>query len=661
MLNWRPSLALDTLAIIGRDTEQKAIQDAVAGLLSKPDGQPLSVAIIWGDGGVGKTRLLRSVIDDTRNSGFATSGIVDLYHADTHSSLGIEQAILRGRVLANPNSLIPSTGIDPQNEYFVEYWDQRNQLERAASEDTEPSQLEKLRKQLTDKFVECFNHWTATTPGLLVFDTVEYVQFGRSLIESICEIRHGAFEVKEWLTETLPRLRDTLVILAGRGPQQTNEQATIHPSDSPRENLWRELLQVFQPHLIQSPFNLSGLTPTETVTYFQAVATAAEAQCQRIRARAEITRSRGGLSEADELDAQANELDEAVQRIADISNDEVTCHQLCTFTEGRPIRLGLVLDLLGFGIAMDEIFHPSNTWLGLETAILERLSSVNIGFPVADTLRYLSVTRQGLDSELLHYLDSTLDEAKCQERLEAMQSFSFVKVRPTTRMVFLHDEMYNLLDELRVAYDLDPGYRELYRKIIAYFAHRLRQAGLLANEREAYQLALVHYHMRLDPGEGYQIFYRLVEEAMIGQRIELELKLIDEVTRFYQHPQYRERAINARVPPDLLERHNAVRLVLHFLRKNDNEQASRVAETVLALGPSVYQQLVADQGQILATIPQAELAQARRVFATDDPYFWSSLLTVYGEAQLYLAQYAQAERVITLAIRLLHAEELAHE
>ena len=85
----------------------------------------------WAEGGLGKTRLLEELVEKVREAGprFYTTGIIDLYHTDTHSTSDLERTIVQS--------------FDPTEQYFVDYRKARRHFELVRERGTDPGVLER--------------------------------------------------------------------------------------------------------------------------------------------------------------------------------------------------------------------------------------------------------------------------------------------------------------------------------------------------------------------------------------------------------------------------------------------------------------------------------------------------------------------------------------
>ena len=91
----------------------------------------------WARGGLGKTRLLEELqwMVEEAGPGFCSTGIIDLFHTDTHSTSDVERAIVEG--------------LDPEQKYFAQYRQERKRYELLRERGTDPGVLERRRETLS--------------------------------------------------------------------------------------------------------------------------------------------------------------------------------------------------------------------------------------------------------------------------------------------------------------------------------------------------------------------------------------------------------------------------------------------------------------------------------------------------------------------------------
>jgi len=282
--------------LVGRKTELKHL----SALLDRR-GESHFV-YYYAQGGYGKTRLLEELqaIVKQRGSTFRATGIIDLYHTDTHSASDIEKAIVEG--------------LDPNKEYFHAYRSKREDYELLRERGADPGLLEKKREELGRALVEDWVKPAVETAKLvLCFDTVELLQYESSVVEETIGEFTVDTRVREWLLDKLPKLKNVLVVFAGRPKQRSSEETTDH-----QRRLLSDLSDAFGDSF--DPRELSPLNLAETKTLIKELS-------KQVEQRAAQEGTQPGNSQ-EVVPARYLEL----------------IHQL---TAGRPIYVHLIVDLLG--------------------------------------------------------------------------------------------------------------------------------------------------------------------------------------------------------------------------------------------------------------------------------------------------------------------------
>jgi tetratricopeptide (TPR) repeat protein len=142
-----------------------------------------------GGGGLGKTWILRKIIDDNQGDPIrVVTPIVDFFNTKNHSVRGL-QATIESH-LQNPKAFEP-------------YDEALNRLQKARSKpETHPSAIASLEARADKAFVECCQDAIVEREVILLFDTFERVQ---------------QRYVGRWLRqEFLPQVGDLIVVIAGR-------------------------------------------------------------------------------------------------------------------------------------------------------------------------------------------------------------------------------------------------------------------------------------------------------------------------------------------------------------------------------------------------------------------------------------------------------------
>lgn len=319
-------------------------------------------AFISGDYGIGKSRLLRRILDlasrELKYDGMPTR-LIDLYHFRHHSPEGLARAIV---------ACFEKTD---KEGYFEFYYRAHAKLESARA----AGDSEAIREQLQillDSCVKGLKKMSAERGILLLFDTVEQIVYPGS------DRFAPAWDwVKVWINE-LPR---GAVLFAGR------PAATV----------------LFQ-NISHTTIPLDFFTLEESRTY---ILTTGE-------------NVKGKLFSMDDTDIQ----------------------RLHVLSQGRPILLALFLELRVRSKLQEfedlSQFQPES----FEQKIIDYLlSQAELG----ETLKAAGRVPKGINAELLAKIRGiSLRESK--QALKTLQDMTFAKEFPDDDRVYLHDEIYTLLE-----------------------------------------------------------------------------------------------------------------------------------------------------------------------------------------------------------------------
>ena len=511
--------------LIGRKAEERILRQAI-------EGDDLSVVYVTGGAGLGKTRLLENlpaIIGDCSNCARCLwserNWIIDLYDPEKHSNSGLEAAIVKA--------------LDPDKKMFDAYRQGRKEFDRQRRAGADLLTLEKLRQGLIEKFIAGFNDVSREKRVVVALDTVELIQYESDVVERVCGIEPQGIEVREWLTENLLRLENAVFVLAGR----------------PKPELARDLREAFGERLVE--IELEPWADEEhTLAYFAAL-------------ERKLSASRRDL---------LGQMPEDWRRVV---------HR---YAGGHPLKVTITIELLLRGLPLPPIFgDPIEEALQAtpqELAdILEQVEQglvnglMEAGDETETALRYMAVARKGMDARLLHHLlGDEWPKKRCQRVLRGLRRWSFVKARPRSSTLFLHDEVYDLL-ERRAAV---PGRAQVAERIVQDYDKRieeLRASGSMTVSRrrrlQTLQVEQLYYKMLASRGAGYADYVRLAVEAAFTHEVGFDMSLRDGMLRFFSAPDT-PAIIRQRINRDSavlwVERYNAMGL---------RERAYQVAADVL--------------------------------------------------------------------------------
>lgn len=358
-----------------------------------------------GERGIGKTTLIQAILDESacesgdgdQFSRHVAKSIIELERAGSHTPEGIIRRI--------------TEVLGPQ--YFTRTRDCLEKQEQAhckaeqgaACVEGQEAALQQFLKELTN---------LAKEGVVFAFDSVEMLDHD--------PFAHPRDEIpdlhmSEWLFEScLSRLQGNILILFGGSPSASKGRM-----DSLVER---------NPNIHYRHSTLPAFSREETKEYLEAVA---------------------------HLEAQRDDPD-AAARLSEFSKERGdVVHFL---TEGKPVILSLVADIVGHGWVLPSAFGRTlqelqaqgiERWRpDVERTLVSRIqeSPTLIG----ETIRTLAWLRKGATTKLLAWLmdlstpDGELRTDTAEDLLTQVAQLSLVKAWPGKERVFLHDDIYRLLE-----------------------------------------------------------------------------------------------------------------------------------------------------------------------------------------------------------------------
>ena len=385
--------ALATPDLVGR---QEAIE-TFEKLLATPSSSP-RVLFFLSKGGLGKTRLLDKLLKlATERTNFRVAkNVVDFYHMNTHTSNGLADALYEV--------------LTPPSEDFSDYQKERQAFEHNLARGDVSKLTEQRREQALKAFTVSISALSIRQPLVIALDTAEKAIYG-SFDQNI-----ETAESWDWLCKSLPHWGNVTVLLAGRW-------ASEFLVDNLRKILGENNVQKVE----VGPFS-----EKESLRYFEEIENVAKSK------------------DADTA-ARIQQLPQETRQVAHI------------YSGGEPILLGLLIDSLSAARPIPSVLQDSlevaqnrnakekeDIHQTLEKELIGRLRESHVG----DIILALGRVPKGADEILLSLLieGTSLDEARWM--LKEVEGLSFVKRRPSDARIFLHDEMYALLEKWIYT---DPG------------------------------------------------------------------------------------------------------------------------------------------------------------------------------------------------------------
>ncbi len=464
-----------------------------------------------------------------------------------------------------------ANGLDPQEQHFAAYREKSADIERRRTGGVGISPEE--RAALIETFLQDYRDLASQQRLALRFDTTELIQRESDRVQEVCELETSYLEIRDWLLQVLPQLPNTVVLLAGRPPAPLREEL--------RTLAERPGACSFQ------DFELGGLSPAACGAY---------------------------LAELQEQEPRLQDIPEEVWALA------------WQYSEGHPIRLSLVIDLVLNGRDIADLFPPhyeasagNLPVADIDQYLMEQL--LDVPGPDRSLLIYLALARKGLDAGLLHTLEPEWSSEECQARLDALRRFTFVKGHAGTAQLFIHDELYTLFDRYRLRKRQE--YVETYRRIYHYYeqclADKPSSAPLLKPDA-------LYYALQIDPWEGFwRVYLPWAEEAVRAGDSALDMRLRDALLHFL-HDSREDAWVARRLPAALLERDAAVRWCRRYLGQGEHQRAIEIAQRI-------------EESQMLQ----------------GDPLYAAALTIVWAEAAVYVSGEEPVEGKLQEALAALEA------
>jgi AAA ATPase domain/Tetratricopeptide repeat len=467
--------------------------DQVTNILAHPTTTAQAI-VLEGEGGTGKTSLLRRIEHYLREQRMAFLPLYDFYHIDNFKASSIETAIIEA---------LDSISAEA-SDLFRPYARQREELEHARQSG---DAFQQAQQGTRASFIDCYNQFAEHTrergqPVVLLFDSVEQAVDLSDDAEaymggiSATASKGGAF----WLAATLPDLRNTVCILAGREQTLYGQQVA----------LYEQLRQAMTVH----PIALRGIP------------LAAERQF--------ITDQRAALLTED----TAEDVRELAQSIE--INDQ-TFIVWRAIADGIPFWDSMLLTSAMLGAIPPEVDRlreavfagqPINVSPDqrrcLRAAIMQQILAQGVSAndqPLILVLQWMSFIRKGATPALLQAIarDQAID-IDIVHVYERLKRLDIVKTRrspyATTSdpepddMLFLHDELYRWLDQ-----DL-PTQQQL-RQVVSAAVMRFYDQAINATEQR--RLAAKDRLLELGAAHSEASALRSADKEALRRRQQLEL------------------------------------------------------------------------------------------------------------------------------------------
>jgi|GEM_PF-1912105 len=588
-----------------------------------------------GAGGFGKTMLIEHILqrcrEDLRQT-LTAEEIVDFYHLDVHTPEGLIRRIIG---VFSP-------------EWFGKSRKQAEAIDKAR-ERGEAADVLKQTENLLQVFADEFRRLSDPPQGspllprciVLAMDTLELLEHERDEFQrKVMPVSLPLLDVEKWLFEQfIPNLSGNVVLLLSARPSNVDDR--IKKQLTTRRSAAH--IQFFQQLL-------SGFNQEETRLYLSGVADEEERQ---------------GNSDSAKL------LRRFVQERLEIAH---------FLTDGKPIRLAILADLVGHNWRYPSAFNLSlqeAQQLNLQDVLPDMEKSLVIRIqespsPVGETLRELGWFRRGATAKLLSYtMGAGHDEdiRAMEDNLNQVRQLTLVKTRPGDQRVFLHDEMYRLLEEYvfseveeKEKRRVSEGARRYYQETIEAIEERVRRSPgtsvLLRNDLNQAFLEEMAFLLRHHPPLGFARYFWLAEDAL-GKRdaefdAQLRAELLMALADLKKNPQ--AALLVEEIDLDIAARWGI--RILFF--QNDVDQALKVLDAVQSwrrietekIGLSKALLYLYGAIVLIRRAHEGDWNTAQRLLEQADGIMAELQCRLPGEEQLSSMRYEERDKYEGLALRL---------
>ena len=496
-------LPIRTKQIYGRATLLDQLDKALASRTERP-----LLLLLTGDGGTGKTRILEALLELLDAQQRLHLPIYDFYHIDRFRASAIEETIIRFFCSQRPDAAA----------IFEPYQDARRRLDTARQSG---QAFEQAQAMVCHTFISCYNALTEREingPAVLLFDSVEQAVNLHDGAELRLAQREPAAIAggEHWLSEVLPKLRNTVVILSGR-PQ------TLYGTSV-------ELYERLRDKMFAQQIPISGMERVASDDF-------ARALHEKLLAVGQ---------------PEIHEFAEAV------SLDEETLHLWYRISGGLPFWISMLFTCTMFGVIPPEIdaFHEqirAGEPPDLDLTAQQRLRDVAMRSfldgidsndqPLLLALQWMATIRKGASVAMLSMIAQAedVDIGSPTTLLDHLGELLIVKRRVVPRytfdgsvgtetLLFLHDELYHWLDRnLSGAVQLRPA---VSQALIDWYDRTIADA-------EVARLAAVEQLLTVGPDHPDASALERTQKDHARRR---DMLVLDRLGYYYQFDRERGRA-----------------------------------------------------------------------------------------------------------------------
>ncbi|CAK8716668.1 hypothetical protein GCAAIG_06075 [Candidatus Electronema halotolerans] len=470
-----------------------------------------------GDGGVGKTQLLRQMLKQCRTQHrekVITGELIDFYQTESRSRNGIITQIIN---ILGSASFLKTTKLLEEYHQTKDTSEPEYLLPRIVDAFQEEYRKVAEEKEQNDKII------------VLFFDTYEVIQ-------RIGVIRHDDKEKKKvesielslWLEQDFfPLLHsgNTRLVVSGRFPltdaakEYVTEKNLSLFSDEEAEKFLVECLQIaaFSPLEYERFLNYSQAKHLLKPVLYA------------------LPDGRVGIWMFEISDDDRQELGEDVWQLLEdkkiVNNKEELLDALGLNTEElqqifelagrRPILLALFMDWFSFGKRepaelLKEIQQFTKEELQKEAFERSLVRRIEYDYRERIFVYRMAVGYRRMTLNIMQYLTEYSRE-ECQEILNVLRPLSFIKYKPSGKanddiIILLHDEMRELIEKHWE--DLAGQHAEIAEQLVDYYNNNFSPKNVSQKKREVYMPEMIEYTFMVNPDQGVQRFCEEFDTAM---------------------------------------------------------------------------------------------------------------------------------------------------
>lgn len=469
------------------------------------DGRRSYLVYIFGPGGIGKTWLIRDILENppkgVKNI-LCAEKLIDLYHIRNNSVPGLIDSIFEAF---------------PKFRVFLKQELKKKYAEKFELEN-EGLPLAELIVQcsLIDFFLQSLNKFRGNRRLVIAIDTAEKLLFALDPVQETLSLQNYIPWVIRWLVqELIPALDNTVIILAGR-PE--------------KDNFLRQEFQKINGKTFL-PLQLKTLSMEEALNYFDAIIEAA--------------RKDGDKDTANYLSA-----------ITEPERRKIFAHLSAVYAgqnkdkQGiRPIIVSLAIDyLVTRHCSVDDlidILKKGDSAEGFEATLIQ--SFVHDRRPANALILAMALAPKGVDDSLLLYLNEKgfVETKDVKKMLAALKQLSFVKFRPKDKRAFLHDEVLDMISK-RLWENQRPHAQQIQQEIVSYYKSlmdenrkkimddrlNIRARSEVRWQQIETQVEYLHYLLALESGDILDVYSKYAEQALLSNNEGLDLQLRAELLTY---------------------------------------------------------------------------------------------------------------------------------